>query len=231
LKFAEIALDKFNHALSVEGRGQDPMALELKFLQLVKLNRFDDADEQIAQFQKAIVSRLAEVPPTDVDNRQKLLVQLARSYKVEAEIDHKQNANGRANDHLLKAIRDQYLIDQFFAKQLRNYELLLRAEFHELHGCVTAQVHGLPQQGQARDRLRKAADDYKALYQQCLEGNTLGFRILCWFGRRDNGRAHLLLAAVNGLKRTTAIEASVVPGTPYCLHHNPDAIRTSTPAQ
>ena len=221
----QMALNRFEDALALEGKGSDAVVLELKALQLRKLGRNREAINELGRLQALLEGRLQEVTPLQEDERQGLLVQLMRVVRYQGEIDHEANAQGAANGRLLGLMQNAATAG-VFRTHLEYQELLERAYYHEVHACVRVSLTGtqgadgalvLPSNGVAVQSLGFASTDYNALYDQ-VDPRRFSWPIRTWrFVRRSDrrdGSLRLRAAANQGLRRMEKVEAG--KGCQFC---------------
>jgi hypothetical protein len=210
----QVALNRFEDALALEGKGSDAVVLELKALQLRKLGRVRQALTELSNLQASLEGRLQAVTPLEEGERQALLVQLMRVVRYQSELDHQAGAPGVANGRLL-GLTQNPVTASVFRDHLEYHDLLERAYYHEVHACVRVELTGtlgtdgalvLPNNGVAQQSLSVARADYNALYDQ-VEPRSFSWRR--WLRRTDkkDGSLKLRAAASQGLERLDEIEA------------------------
>jgi hypothetical protein len=223
------ALKFFEAALNVDGKSSDLLALEFKGLQLVKLNRKVEAQQVFQRIEELLAGLLAGATQLDEVAREELELQRIRNGRYRAELHHEAGRNGTARDILLPLVNEHR---QVHAQLLEGQDLLERAHFHEIHGCVRvrlAMAMGAqdPAGGVAEESIAAARADYNELLNQ-LDPRNKGrlTRIFRWFIRSDrrDGTARLRALAGAGLRRLQNIEQGM--GCPVC-----SAAAPTTPRQ
>jgi hypothetical protein len=224
----QTALDRFEDALALEGKNSDAVVLELKCLQLRKLDR-PDAGAELARLQVLLEGQLQGVTPLPEHERELLQVQLLRVARYQGEIDHELNAHARANARFLGVMQNTN-VNSVFQDHLEHQDRLERANYHEVHACARVRLTGtfdgagsvtLPPNGVALQSLAAARIDYNALAAQA---NPRRFRwpvrLWRWSRRADrkDGSARLRVAASQGLQRLQAIQAG--KGCQFCRGQN-----------
>jgi hypothetical protein len=210
----ERALEKFDAALKVEGKAKDLVTLELRALQLFKLGRAAEANQEFERIEELTKQHLDDAALSTA-SRNSHLIRFVRVARYQAASDHADGSNVNArNNHLKPTLQDERL-KELFSRQLERHELFERAQFYEVYGCVAAQINGMPEGGQAVEMFSKARSDYTSLADQLDPKRSGGL-----FTRREvkNNLRELRKEAEAGLKRIAQIEASPKPGTPVCPH-------------
>jgi hypothetical protein len=219
--YANTALDKFEAALKVDGREVDIDALELKIIQLRNLGNNAGADLELTSL-KELAERQIDDEGSFISTRS--VLRLARTCRYQMEIDHLDNANGSANTHGLNALANHRLA-AFFDRRIELSEQLERAHFHEIHGCVRANLPNAATDGVAEQSLAKCEKDYLDVIKRI---NVQ--RSSRWWRKFNDAELRINGLAVDGLKRAAnarrCFEGQICPH-----HHSPDIIRTTTPAQ
>jgi hypothetical protein len=218
--YANTALDKFESALKVDGREVDTDALELKAIQLRNLGNYVAADAEL--------SALKEITEKHIDDAgssisPKSILRLVRTCRYQMEIDHLNNANGSANTHGLNALANPRL-ESFFDRRIELSDQLERAHFHEVHGCVRANLPNAAVDGVATQSLAKCEKDYRDVIRRIGVQKTSR-----WWRKFNDAEARINGLAEDGLRRAEAAQHCIAGQ--ICPHHSPDIIRTSTPAQ
>jgi hypothetical protein len=233
----QVALNRFEDALALEGKGSDAVVLELKGLQLRKLGRVRQALTELGNLEANLEGRLQAVTPLEEGERQALLVQLMRVVRYQSELDHQAAAPGAANGRLL-GLTQNPVTASVFRDHLEYHDLLERAYYHEVHACVRVELTGtlgtdgalvLPNNGVAQQSLSAARVDYNALYDQ-VEPRPFSWpvRLRRWLRRTDkkDGSWKLRAAASQGLERLDEIEAG--KGCQFCSAQK-NGINSNTP--
>ena len=220
------ALKFFEAALNVDSKSSDLLALEFKGLQLVKLNRKPVAQQVFQRIEELLGALLAGVAQLDETAREELELQRIRNGRYRAELHHEAGANGNANSILLPLVNGHH---QVHSQLLEGRDLLERAHFHEIHGCVrvrfaTAVGAQNPAGGVAGASIANARADYNELLDQLSPRNRRWWvRIVRWLFRSDrrDGSAELRALGRAGLRRLQNIEAG--NGCPVCSTTAPTA--------
>ena len=237
LDLGSVALQKFDEALQVEGKSSDFQVLELRAIQMRKLGRAAAAQE-FDRVRRLIEERLTATPVPTAKERNSHFARLVRVVRYRAEIDHEIGRHRAATDGMLDLLEAQH---QRFQTRLTWRDLLERAQFHEVHGCVRVELAGL---GPAADQsLSAATADYSELVKQLdARRRPLLPRVWFWISRLDHrtGAAQLRQLAREGLARIEAIRNG--KGCLLCLSggqskppapasppepQSPEAVRTS----
>jgi hypothetical protein len=212
----QIALDCFDAALALEGKGSDAILLELRCLQLRKLDRDADACDELRRLEDLLTTQLKGVTPLTVADRQALLVQLIRICRYQAEVGHTSGAHVLANAHLLGLMQNPGA-SAVFQNHLEFHDRLERACFHEVHACARVKAFGIAANGVALQSLAAARNDYNALIAQVDPRRfRIPHRTLRWLRRseRKDGTGRLRVAAKQGLQRLQDIHAG--KGCQFC---------------
>src|SRR5439155_1940427 len=122
-----------------EGRSSDAVLLELKALQLRRLDRFQEAISELSRLQALLEGQLLAVTPVQQDDRQNALVQLLRIVRYQGEMDHHSGAHGSANGKLLALVQNA-AVAPVFRMHLEYQDLLERAHYLQVHACVRAKL-------------------------------------------------------------------------------------------
>jgi tetratricopeptide (TPR) repeat protein len=227
------ALKFFEAALNVDGKNSDLLALEFKGLQLVKLNRKPEAQQVFERIEELLADLLAGAMQLDEATREELELQRIRNGRYRAELHHEAGRNGMARDILLPLVNANR---QVHTQLLEGRDLLERAHFHEIHGCVRvrlAMAMGAqdPAGGVAEESINNARADYNELLGQ-LDPRSRRWltRILRWLIQSDrrDGSAELRTRARAGLRRLHDIEQG--KGCPVCSGTAPTASRQPSEA-
>jgi hypothetical protein len=222
------ALQRFEAALKVESKGSDLVGLEMKGLQLRKLRR-PEALEVFQQIETLLDGLLTGATQLDERKRAECELQRIRNARYMGEIHHETGANRRANDILLPLVNGR---SQIQTQWLEGRDLLERANFHEIHGCVRVRLAismGAvnPAGGVAGSSIATARTDYRELIAQLNpKSRRWLIRVWRWLRQSDrtDGSAALRKLALDGIKRLEGIERG--NGCPVCL---PSGIPTVGP--
>ena len=203
------ALKFFEAALNVDSKSSDLLALEFKGLQLVKLNRKPEAQQVLQRIEELLAGLLAGATPLEETTSREYELLRIRNGRYRAELHHE-------------------------TQLLEGRDLLERANFHEIHGCVRVRLAMAvgaqnPAGGVAEESITTARVDYNELVGQ-LDPRNRGWltRILRWLLRSDrrDGSAKLRALARAGLRRLQSIEQG--EGCPVCAATLPAARRQAS---
>ena len=202
------ALRFFEKALKVESKSADPLALELRGIQLYKLGRVQEALEAFTSLEASIANVLGGAANPTEAQRSAPHVQRIRVCRFRAEIHHKNGNNTLANNAMAG------LAEHIANLDLTGQGMLERARFHELHACVRTHVARAigaldPVAGRAQLSISLARSDYEAVRRHFRAKGSppqlLWGKLLRRYER--DGTLRLMKEATEGLARVTAIEA------------------------
>jgi hypothetical protein len=213
------ALERFEAALRVEGKGSDLAGLEVRGLQLRKVGRKQDALEVFQRVEKLLEGLLSGATLLDEKSQFEYELQRIRNARYIGEIHHETGANGRANDALLPLSNGR---SQVQTQWLDGRNRLERGHFHEVHGCVRVRLAmGMgaqnPAGGVADNSISAAQEDYDELIQQLDPRRRrwmVRFWRWVWQSDRSDGSAALRKLAGEGVKRLERIKQG--NGCPVC---------------
>ena len=226
------ALDRFDAALGLDGKGSDAVVLELRCLQLRKLERVDDASAELARLEALLLGQLQAVTPLAPVDRRSLLIQLLRIVRYQAEMDHEAGANAGpngANVRLLDLMQNP-IARSAFHDHLEFQDRLERACFHEVHACVRVRAFGIAAGGVALQSLADARREYNELLGQVSPRRfRTPRRAWRWLRRSESkdGTGRLRVAANQGLQRLLDIQAE--KGCQFCAAQNTGTPPSITP--
>jgi tetratricopeptide (TPR) repeat protein len=220
------ALKFFEAALNVDSKSSDLLALEFKGLQLVKLNRKPEAQQAFQRIEELLAGLLAGATPLAETTRREYELLRIRNGRYRAELHHESGGNRNANGILLPLVSGHR---QVHTQLLEGRDLLERAHFHEIHGCVRVRLAIAagaqdPAAGVAEESITKAQADYNELIGQLDPRNSRWLtRTVRWLLRSDrrDGSAKLRALARAGLGRLQGIEHG--EGCPVCAATLPAA--------
>jgi tetratricopeptide (TPR) repeat protein len=227
------ALKLFEAALNVDSKSSDLLALEFKGLQLVKLNRKPEAQQIFQRTEELLAGLLAGATPLEETIRSEYELLRIRNGRYRAELYHEAGSNQIATGVLLALVNGH---GQVHSQWLEGRDLLERAHFHEIHGCVRVRLAIAvgaqdPAAGVAGASITKARADYNELIGQ-LDPRSRRWltRIVRWLLRSDrrDGSAKLLALARAGLGRLQGIEHG--EGCPVCAATLPVARKQASEA-
>jgi tetratricopeptide (TPR) repeat protein len=227
------ALKFFEAALNVDSKSSDLLALEFKGLQLVKFNRKPEAQQVFQRIEELLAGLLAGATPLEEITRREYELLRIRNGRYRAELHHESGGNRNANGILLPLLSGHR---QVHTQLLEGRDLLERAHFHEIHGCVRVRLAMAvgaqnPAGGVAEESITTARVNYNELIGQ-LDPRNRGWltRILRWLLRSDrrDGSAKLRGLARAGLGRLQGIEHG--EGCPVCAATLPAAPRQASEA-
>src|SRR5262249_25093415 len=138
-------------------------------------------------------------------------LQRIRNGRYIGEIHHEMGANRRASDVLLPLANG---VTQIHTQRLEGRDLLERAYFHQLHGCVRVRLAVAmgaqnPAEGVAEGSIGRARADYKELLWQLDPGNRRWWiRVWRWVrgSDRTDGTMSLRKQASEGSEQLEFIE-------------------------
>ena len=233
----EAAVDRFERALRVAGKGNDLDALELKGLMLRKLgqigvNGLAGAPQTFEQLQGTAAAQLATLDRAAIDERRELTFAIVRTARYRAEMLHS-DTPATGNGLAILAEIEELIAD---GDPITGQALLDRARFFEVNSCIRVALNIAAGQGdgtQTLIRLNATKRDYQALRDDCDPTSwDLPTRVWRAFARlfREDGARELLREAEAGLARLERIRQR--QGCPICAQtYHVDAVRTATPHQ
>jgi hypothetical protein len=212
----QTALDRFDAALALEGKNSDAVVLELKCLQLRKLQRTGDASAELGNLEALLLGQLQGATLLTPPDRRLLLIQLMRIVRYRAEMEHGAGMHVPANVRLLGLIQNP-IANPIFQDHLEFQDRLERAQFHEVHACARVSAYGVAYGGVALQSIADARRDYDALLGQVSPRRfRTPRRAWRWVRRseRRDGTRRLRSAANQGLQRLLDIQAG--KGCQFC---------------